>query len=56
MSMSQQRESQGLAQCSFMASAPSMEVFMAKFNGVFSTLAYWKVSLPMALGSERDYL
>ena len=32
--------------------APSLEVFKARLDGALSSLAWWKVSLPMAGGLE----
>jgi len=34
--------------------APSMAVFKARLNGALSKLVWWKGSLPMAGGLERD--
>jgi len=36
--------------------APSLAVFKARLDGAWSTLVWWKVSLPMAGGLERDGL
>ena len=36
--------------------APSLEVFKARLDGALSSLVWWKVSLPMAGGLERDDL
>jgi len=36
--------------------APSLAVFKARLDAALSNLLYWKVSLPMAGGLERDEL
>jgi len=36
--------------------APSLAVFKARLDGALSTLGWWKVSLAMAGGLERDDL
>jgi len=36
--------------------APSLDVFKARMDGVWSTLVWWKVSPLMAGGLERDEL
>ena len=36
--------------------APSLETFKARLDGALSNLVWWKVSLPMAGGLERDDL
>ena len=36
--------------------APSLAVFKARLDGAMSNLGWWKVSLPMAGGLERDAL
>jgi len=36
--------------------APSLAVFKARLDGALSNLVWWKVSLPMAEGLERDDL
>jgi len=36
--------------------APSLAVFKARLDGAGSTLGWWKVSLPMAVGLELGYL
>jgi len=36
--------------------APSLAVFQTRLDGALSDLVWWKVSLPMAGGLERDAL
>ena len=36
--------------------APSLEVFKARLDGALSNVVWWKMSLPMAGGLERDDL
>jgi len=36
--------------------APSLEVFKARLDGALSNLVWWKMSLPMAGGLERNNL